>query len=254
MFAIHSRFWTMCAVYIVWSTPSFAQSSDFSRFGLEVEGGPAWITRNDVRIPPVGGTEFALTDLIGTGPSGYVRGYANIQLANKHSLRLLAAPFRTSATGFLIEPVFFVDETFDPGLETEGIYQFSTYRFTYGYSLVDGENWLFKIGASGLIRDAKIELRQGAKTASDDDLGFVPLAFLRLRRDLGDRTYVAFDVEGLGSPQGRAIDASAKLHYEMTEKLNLGFGYRTIEGGADVDTVFNFAWLHFAAISIGYDF
>jgi hypothetical protein len=59
-------------------------------------------------------------------------------------------------------------------------------------------------------------------------------------------------VEGLGSTQDRVIDASAKKHSKLIEKLTLGFGYGLIEGGADVDSVFNLACLHFAAVSPGY--
>jgi len=31
-------------------------------------------------------------------------------------------------------------------------------------------------------------------------------------------------------------------------------GYRTVEGGADVDEVYNFAWLHYAVLSVSYGF
>jgi hypothetical protein len=31
-------------------------------------------------------------------------------------------------------------------------------------------------------------------------------------------------------------------------------GYRTVEGGADVDEVYNFAWLHYAVLSASYRF
>ena len=95
-----------------------AQGADFSRFGVEVEGGPFWISRNDVRIPPEGGTQFSLLDLTGKGPKAYFRIYANLNLARKHGLRFLAAPIRSTGTGTFSEPVFFVDETFAPNTET----------------------------------------------------------------------------------------------------------------------------------------
>jgi len=231
-----------------------AQSSGSSRFGIEVESGPLWNTRNDVRIPPTGGTPFTLQALTGKGPAGYFRVYATVNPAHKHSLRFLAAPIRLTGAGSFAEPVFFVDETFAPGTETQGVYEFNTYRVTYGYTLLDGDKWRLKIGGSGLIRDAKIELRQQNIVTRDTDLGFVPLAYFQARRELSDRTYLLFDVEGLGAPQGRAIDASLKFHYRLGEKWDVGFGYRTIEGGADVDSVFNFAWLHFGAVSLGYQF
>ena len=167
---------------------------------------------------------------------------------------MLAAPIRLKGTGSFSEPVLFVDTTFAPDAETEGIYEFNTYRVTYGYSFLDRDVWRLKIGASGLIRDAKIELRQGGAVARDTDLGFVPLAYFQARRNLTERSYLILDVEALGASQGRAIDGSLKWHYKLSDNLNVGFGYRTIEGGADVDSVFNFAWLHFASVSLGYEF
>lgn len=231
-----------------------AQVQDFSPFSIELEGGPSWNTRNDVRIPSTGGTPFSLADTFDTSPSGYFRVYATLRFNPKHSLRFLAAPLRFEGAGTLAQPTSFAGETFAPGVESQAIYEFNTYRFTYGYTLVDRESWKLKIGASGLIRDAKVELQQGGQVARDTDLGIVPLGYVQSRHNLGDRTYFVLDVEGSGAPQGRAIDASAKLHYRLTDRLNLGMGYRTIEGGADVESVYNFAWLNFAAFSLGYDF
>jgi len=231
-----------------------AQTSDFPRFALEVEGGAVWSSRNDVRIPPVGGTPYTLQDLTGNGPGGYFRVYANLNLARKHSLRFLAAPIRLRGTGNFTDPVFFVDRRFDSGTATEGIYEFNTYRVTYGYTFLNRGRWSLKVGGSGLVRDAKIELRQDETVARDTDLGFVPLGYFQARRDITERSYLVLDVEAAAASQGRAIDGSLKWHYELGHNLNLGLGYRTIEGGADVDKVFNFAWLHFAAISLGYSF
>jgi len=66
--------------------------------------------------------------------------------------------------------VDFAGETFAPGVPTDGVYDFSSYRFTYRYRFAD--------------------------------------------------------------------------------RWELAFGYRTIEGGADVEQVYNFAWLHFGVGSL----
>src|SRR5512146_2105020 len=67
-------------------------SDDWSRFGLEVEAGPFWATRNDVKIPPATGTPFSLLDLTGKGPESYFRAYASVNLNRRHGIRFLAAP------------------------------------------------------------------------------------------------------------------------------------------------------------------
>jgi hypothetical protein len=58
------------------------------------------------------------------------------------------------------------------------------------------------------------------------------------------------DFEGLGASQGRAFDIATKLGYAISDRWEIAFGYRTIEGGADVEQVYIFAWLHFAVGSI----
>jgi hypothetical protein len=231
-----------------------AQTTGAPRATIEFEGGPWWVSRNDVRIPPATGTEFSMLDLIGTGPNAYVRIAATFRLAARHQLRLVAAPVQTTDTGTFSTPVTFVDQTFAPGVPTEGTYKFNTYRLGYRYTLKDSRNWHVEIGAAVLTRDAKIEVSQGGKTARDTDLGFVPLASFSLTRRLSDRAALVFDVEGLGSKQGRAIDALLKVDFALSDRWTLGAGYRTIEGGADVDTVYNFAWLHFGVASLRYRF
>jgi hypothetical protein len=231
-----------------------AQLTGAPRATIEVEGGPWWISRNDVRIPPATGTQFSMLDLTGSGPTAYVRVAATFRLAARHQVRLVAAPVQTTDTGTFSTPVTFVDQTFAPGVPTEGTYKFNTYRLGYRYTLHDSRNWHVEIGAALLTRDAKIEVSQGNATARDTDLGFVPLASFSFTRRLADRAALVFDVEGLGSKQGRAIDALLKLDFALSDRWTLGAGYRTIEGGADVDTVYNFAWLHFGVASLRYRF
>jgi hypothetical protein len=195
-----------------------------------------------------------MLDLTGTGPDAYVRIAATFRLAARHQIRLVAAPVQTTGSGTFSTPVTFAGETFAPGVATEGTYKFNTYRIGYRYTLYDSRDWHLEVGAALLTRDAKIELRQGDTAARDTDLGFVPLASFALTRRLSDRAAFVFDIEGLGSKQGRAIDALLKVDFALSDRWALGVGYRTIEGGADVEAVYNFAWLHFGVASLRYRF
>ena len=49
---------------------------------------------------------------------------------------------------------------------------------------------------------------------------------------------------------GRAEDVALKLGYRATQRLSLHAGYRMVEGGADVASTYNFAWLHYAVMSM----
>lgn len=236
------------------AAPAMAQPAEPSRVEFEVEAGPLWATRNDVRIPPDTGTEFSLLDLTGRGPDPFVRVTANFKLAERHGLRLLVAPVGTRGVGTFDAPVHFAGETFAPGVPTDGTFKFNTYRLTYRYTVHAGDTWRVQIGAALLTRDAKIELRQADTVARDTDIGFVPLAYFSAARRLTGRTSLVLDVEGLGAPQGRAIDGALKLNVALTDRWTLGAGYRAIEGGADVESVYTFAWLHFGVVSLGYRF
>lgn len=249
----------VCCLLFLWiwlghPQPASAQASPTPRVTVEVEAGPIFVTRNDARIPPDTGTGFSLLDLTGRGPDPFFRAYVSVQLAERHGLRLLAAPVTTSGTGTLSEPVFFVDREFAPGVPTKGTFKFNTYRLAYRYTLRSNERWQVQIGAAILVRDAKIELEQAGRTVRNTDLGFVPLACFSAKRHLTDRTSLVFDVEGLGSPQGRAIDAAVKVEHRLTSRWLIAAGYRTVEGGADVTAVYTFAWLHFGVLSLGYRF
>lgn len=223
-------------------------------FALELEGSLFWQNRNDVRIPNNDtATEFSLIDVIGSGPYGAFRVEADFDVADKHGFRVVIGPLEVEDEGTLSEPVSFAGEVFFPGA-VEAAYKFSSYRFTYRYRFYGGDRWTWKVGFTGFIRDARIALAQDGVAAEDTDVGFVPLAYLQGRARINDRWRLNFELDGLGASQGRAIDVSAKVAYAFVDNWELAFGYRTIEGGADVDDVFNFAWLNFAVASIRYSF
>lgn len=226
------------------------QSQDKEKFAVEVEGKVLWQTRNDVRIPNDTGTEFSLVDTVGRGPFGAFRVEAAFDINKKHGFRVVVAPLQIRDTNTLGKDLFFAGEYFDADLATEATYKFSSYRFTYRYRFYNGPTWSWKVGFTGFVRDARIALQQGNIYAEDTDLGFVPLAHLRGEAKMSDRWRFLLDFDGIGAAQGRAFDVATKLSYALSDHLEMAFGYRTIEGGADVSSVYNFAWLHFAVGSI----
>jgi hypothetical protein len=53
--------------------------------------------------------------------------------------------------------------------------RFDTYRVSYRYSFLNRSSWCLHAGATLLARDAKIELGQAGRKASDSNVGVVPL-------------------------------------------------------------------------------
>ena len=242
-----------CTAALVAAARDPALAQDEPRAGVIVEGANIWSARNDVRIPSATGTEFSITDLIGSGPDDAVRLEATLQLAERHGLRFVYAPIRIGGTGVPAGPILFAGESFTTQ-PTEAAYQFDNYRLTYRYRVYDGDTWRWKIGFTGFVRDARIALAQPGAGAEDTDVGFVPLGHVSGEARLSARWGLRLEVDGSAAPQGRAFDVLAALEYRPSPRWTLSAGYRTIEGGADVEEVFAFAWLNVAVVRVGVNF
>ncbi len=233
---------------------SLSAARDARAFNLEVEGGALWQSRNDVRIPGDSGTRFSMADLIDEGPFPVARVTGDWDIDGRHAVRAVLAPIEFDGTGTLDQTTSFDGQTFAAGVRTKGTYKFSSYRLGYRYTFLHRENWRLRVGGTLFVRDAKIELEQGATRASDSDVGIVPLVNFSAEYFPAERWRLVSELDGLASAQGRAVDFSLKAHYDVSEACSLGFGYRTIEGGADNDSVYNFAWLHSVVVSVGFRF
>lgn len=228
--------------------------SDFKHFYLELEAGPVWQSMNDVQIPGDSGTEFSFKDLTGSGPYAAGRFTVGWNIRERHGLRLVAAPLRVTGSGTFDQPVDFAGKPFAADTSTEGNYKFDTYRLAYRYQFLNKNAWRLRAGAALLLRDAEIELEQNNVKASDSNVGVVPLLSFAADWMFADQWAAMLDFEGLAGGPGRAFDVAIKLQYDMTDRWYAGAGYRILEGGADNDTVYNFAWFNFAFLSVGYRF
>ena len=243
-----------CVVVLVMTVASReARAQESARFGLTLEAASVWSSRNDVRIPPDTGTEFSIVDLIGNGPTGAVRVEGTVELSERQGLRFVYAPIRVSGAGLPKVPIVFAGATFDT-VPTDADYQFDSYRATWRYRVYSGTTWEWKVGFTGFVRDARIALAQTGVAAEDTDVGFVPLGHITGEATLSPRWRVRLELDGSAAPQGRAFDFLAALDYKPARRVTLSAGYRTIEGGADVDAVYTFAWLNglVGRVSVGF--
>jgi hypothetical protein len=167
---------------------------------------------------------------------------------------LIVAPLRVEGTGRFDQPVSFAGTTFDANSSTKGKYKFDTYRLGYRYEFLNKKVWRLWIGATVLVRDAKIELEQNGVKASDDNLGVVPLLNFAAHWSFADRWKAILDFEGLAGGPGRALDLALKTQYDLTDNWNLGCGYRVLEGGVDNGDVYNFALFNYLFLTVGYRF
>jgi len=222
-----------------------------SPFELELEFGPVWQTKNDVEIPNDGtATRFSLPDVVGEGPWSAGRAYVTWNFAERHGLRLLYAPLSVTETGTPAAALSFAGASYVGNVPVEATYTFNSYRLSYRWRVHSSERSAAWVGLTAKVRDASIGLAQGSTASRKDDLGFVPLLHVAADRRFGSRWYVSFDADALAGGPGRAVDASLKLGYDLDDRWSIRAAYRTVEGGADVESVYNFAWLHYAAASI----
>ncbi|HSW38430.1 MAG TPA: hypothetical protein VLL97_02935 [Acidobacteriota bacterium] len=242
------------ALLIIVITVPVLMGDDTGKFTLEAEFSPVWQSRNDARIPNDTGTKFSLRDIQGSGPFAGSRVFFAWSFRPKHEIGVLVAPFSATATGELSHPVLFEGESFEAASQVRASYVFNSYRITYRYTFFDGARWTWKIGVTGKIRDAKIALDDRLTSAENTDLGLVPLVHLDARYRFAPRWNLHLNMDGLAAPQGRAFDISLKVNYDLSPQWRVGAGYRMLEGGADVSSVYTFAWLHYATASVAFRF
>jgi hypothetical protein len=162
----------------------------------------------------------------------------------------MLAPLSYTQSGNFSSPVSFVGQSYDTDQPVDATYKFNSWRLTYRYKFHPGKQWHWWIGFTAKIRDAKVELSQEEISSKKTDVGFVPLLHLRGEYHFSDNWWGLLDIDALAGGPGRAVDATIQLGYNISNNVSLSCGYRTVEGGADVEEVYNFAWLHYVVMSV----
>ena len=250
-----ASFFLLLPVLLSTFSPPAMTQEDIPSFVLETEFGPGWQSRNDVKIPNDSlGTRFALDDISGNGPWLTARLNLLWNLNDKHGVRVLLAPLSYEETGILNTNVNFAGASFQADQPVEARYKFNSWRASYRYLMVDSDRWNLWIGGTLKVRDAEIKLTQNGLTSSDDDIGFVPLFYLASTYQFGERWSLKTELDALAGGPGRAIDLGLRLDYRINDQWSAGAGYRTLEGGADTDDIYNFAWFNSDVLSTSFRF
>lgn len=217
---------------------------------VDMEAGMAFPGYNDVQVPNDDtGTRFSLSDELDIDTEFIYRLRAGLE-TGRHTFYAFAAPLRLEGSGVLDENVDFAEETFQQGQDVTGLYRFDSYRFTWRYLLVNRPDLYFSGGLTAKIRDAEIKLESGDLSANTTNTGFVPLLSFDLRWTPTCRLGLQLEGDALVGPQGRAEDVFLGLLYMASDRMDLRTGYRIIEGGADVETVYNFTMVSLVTAGI----
>ena len=217
---------------------------------VEVEASVVVASRNDTRIPGDGGTKLSLVSDLSTSPAPAFRLRLGYRVADRHLVTALYAPLRVNARGSVDQEVVFSGATYPAGTPLLAVYRFDSYRLTYRYSMVWREGLEMAAGLTGKIRDAETSL-YGVEARRKTNTGFVPLLNAHVAWRPGSRAFgMVLDIDALAAPQGRAEDVLLAATWDFHEDLELRAGYRMVEGGADNDEVYSFAWLHYGVVGL----
>lgn len=231
---------------------SVAQAGNFV---FDVESGSVWADKADVRIPSEGGTPFSMTnDLSGKDPQAYIRLSGTWQIDERHEISGLWAPLTVDFAGSFDRSINFDGSNFAAGSHVRGSYRFNSYRLTYRYNVIASETLKLGFGLTAKVRDAEIALSDGSRTASNSNVGFVPLINFKLDWTFAPQWHLLIEGDALGASQGHAIDVGASLQYMVTSDLGLRLGYRVLDGGADSGDIYTFAHFQYAMAGVSWRF
>jgi hypothetical protein len=228
-----------------------ALSAQDRPISVTMEIGPAWQIYNDVEVPNDGSaSRFSLSELVGSGPWAAGRLQLDWRVGQRHTLRLLAAPFSLEERASPTSELAFAGEDFVAEVPLRARYKFNSFRVSYRYQVHDARRTRGWIGATAKVRDAVIRIEQDGVVGRKDDVGFVPLLHLAGEWAPGEGWTLRGEADALAGGPGRAVDATLNLSRSLGSGWRLGTGYRMVEGGADVPDVYAFAWLHYGVVSV----
>jgi len=238
---------------VVMVLSAWPASGGETRWRLDFENGAVISGYNNIAIPGDTGTRFSLSRDFKTDVGYFFRLRLTWRLSPRHSLSALYAPLKLSASGVSPFPIRFFGADFPAGAPVSGTFMFNSYRLTYRYELVADEKWKVGLGFTAKIRDAAIGLESGNLSAKKTNVGFVPLLNVRIERWFSPKLGLLLEADALAAPQGRAEDVLFAALFRISPAMTLKAGYRFVEGGADNDKVYNFTFIHYAAIGLMID-
>ena len=237
-------------VFVMAFALEIGAADDGKRWEIDLESGGVFSGYNDVQIPNVTGTRFSLSEDLDVPGRVYFRFRATYKFNPKHHVSVLFAPLTLKASGVLDKAVFFEDTLFPAFTAVDGVFRFNSYRLTYRWNFMRKEKLRMGVGFTGKIRDAVVSLASSSEKAENTNVGFVPLLHFTLDWNFARRWALKFEVDAAAAKQGRAEDVLLALLYQIGDNAWFKIGYRFVEGGADVEEVYTFTWIHYAAAGI----
>lgn len=229
----------------IFLTLFFTVLSHQNKIDLDIETGSCFLSYCDVQIPKSRGTRISFTDELTTNPAWFVRCRFTYFLNRQNSLSVLVAPLTLHGSGSLDHDIVFEGVTFPAHTDLNTGYRFNSYRLSYQHYWFLGTGKRLGLGATAKIRDAAISIRDSLNYSEKTNIGFVPIIRFSFLWQLTDPLTLLLEGDALAAPQGRAEDISFTLNYRLHKNILVKAGYRVLEGGSNVEAVYNFTWVNY---------
>jgi hypothetical protein len=217
---------------------------------LYIEGQRVSQSYNNVAIPG-SNLRFSLKQVIGGGSWAGQRITVVLPRGERRGMRFVYAPLRLSGQSNDTAPIAFKDATFQgsPQSPLRGTYRFNSYRASF-FKRDPKPGGELRYGVTLKVRDADIALSQGNLRRNEYNLGIVPLIYVGGERRFSKKLTGYLDFDGLAGGPGRAFDIGLQLGYRVSPDTDFLLGLRTLEGGADVREVYNFARVNYLSLGL----
>ncbi|MBD3176145.1 MAG: hypothetical protein GF320_13275 [Armatimonadia bacterium] len=240
----------LCALALpMAAVPGFADD-----WSVDLESGVASNVYNVFRVPGDTGTLVELHRDYDVDPTSFTRLRITYRQNERETWSALYAPLAFRAGGRATEDISFNGDQFAQGTPLSIEYVFNSYRLSWTRKVHDGRNVDYGFGLTAKIRDARIGLRGGGVNSVKTDLGFVPLINFFVDWDVDGRVGLVLEGEALAGPVGRAEDVQLAATYRLSDSADFRLGFRIVEGGADVDEVFNFSQINYLSAGLTWEF
>lgn len=233
----------------------FGVTAVSAQWSVGMETGVGFSNFNEVQVPNETGTFFDLAqDFSQDGILLPFRLVPSYTFGDRNHISGLFSILSIDYEGNIPFEIDFAGANFteDQGLAL-GFYQFNSYRITYRRDFISSEHWILGLGATAKFRDATIRLSTENTQGRKDDFGFVPLINFYLEYMQESWSFL-LEGDGLVSGQGRAFDFFGGFVFKTVDNFGFKVGFRVLDGGADVDDVYNFTRIHFAALGLRFHF
>jgi hypothetical protein len=176
----------------------------------------------------------------------FERYTANLNLFRKHSIVFLYQPLTLQTQAVANRDIQIEDVIFSTGTGLNLTYEFSFWRASYLYHIIENNHLTWAAGVSLQIRSASIifESTEGDNIVVNQNIGPVPILKTLLEYRLINKLFLGLEIDGFYASApiangsdisfvGYIIDASIRAGYDINNDISTFFNIRLLGGGAD---------------------